>query len=70
MINFSTQVLSTFFDLLFLNLLFLGTGIVKGPFNHYKRIHKWEDGEGGTRCTIPTKRLSRVLNMYLMGFSS
>ena len=20
----------------------LGTGIVKGPFNHYKRIHKWE----------------------------
>ena len=20
----------------------LGTGVVKGPFNFYKRIHKWE----------------------------
>jgi hypothetical protein len=31
----------------------LGTGIVKGPFNHYKRIHKWERGGNGEREYIP-----------------
>ena len=47
----------------------LGTGIVKGPFNHYKRIHKWEEGPEG-RMYIRTKKPYRALNMYLYGFSS
>ena len=25
----------------------LGTGVVKGPFNFYKRVHKWERNEEG-----------------------
>ena len=25
----------------------LGTGIVKGPFNHYKRVHRWQTGPEG-----------------------
>ena len=25
----------------------LGTGVVKGPFNHYKRVHRWESGPEG-----------------------
>jgi hypothetical protein len=33
----------------------LGTGIVKGPFNHYKRIHKWERGEEG-RVYMPYEK--------------
>ncbi len=35
----------------------LGTGIVKGPFNHYKRIHSWERGEDGQRVYNPTEDL-------------
>ena len=33
----------------------LGTGIVKGPFNHYKRVHKWENGPEG-RVYSPYER--------------
>jgi len=33
----------------------LGTGIVKGPFNHYKRIHSWERGQDGERVYAPTE---------------
>jgi hypothetical protein len=33
----------------------LGTGIVKGPFNHYKRVHKWESGPEG-RVYSPYER--------------
>ena len=45
----------------------LGTGIVKGPFNHYKRIHKWEELAQKDACICRTKKPYRVLNMYLYG---
>ena len=42
------QLLDTNASTVFRNAIFesamLGTGIIKGPFNHYKRIHKWEMG--------------------------
>jgi hypothetical protein len=34
----------------------LGTGIVKGPFNFYKRIHKWERNEEGEREYVPYEK--------------
>jgi hypothetical protein len=35
----------------------LGTGIVKGPFNFYKRIHKWEKDEEGNRKYVPYEKV-------------
>ena len=35
----------------------LGTGIVKGPFNHYKRIHKWSRDEQGNRVYEPYEKI-------------
>ena len=35
----------------------LGTGIVKGPFNFYKRVHRWEKGEGAQREYIPDEKI-------------
>ena len=32
-----------------------GTGIIKGPFNYYKRLHKWERGEDNERVYAPTE---------------
>ena len=34
----------------------LGTGIVKGPFNYYKKVHKWEKGEDGERSYSPYEK--------------
>ena len=34
----------------------LGTGIVKGPFNFYKKVHKWEKGEDGERIYSPYEK--------------
>ena len=34
----------------------LGTGVVKGPFNHYKRVHKWEAGPEG-RTYVPYEKI-------------
>jgi len=34
----------------------LGTGIVKGPFNFYKRVHKWERDEDGSRSYNPYEK--------------
>ena len=31
----------------------LGTGIVKGPFNFYKKVHNWENDEQGNRVYSP-----------------
>jgi hypothetical protein len=33
----------------------LGTGIVKGPFNYYKRSHRWSRDEEGTRVYDPVE---------------
>jgi len=35
----------------------LGTGIVKGPFNYYKRISKWERDEEGNRNYAPYEKI-------------
>ena len=35
----------------------LGTGIVKGPFNFYKRVHKWEKDEEGNRSYNPYEKI-------------
>ncbi len=34
----------------------LGTGIVKGPFNFYKRVHKWERDDEGQRVYMPEEK--------------
>ena len=34
----------------------LGTGIVKGPFNFFKRIHKWERDDNGERVYSPEEK--------------
>ena len=39
----------------------LGTGIVKGPFNFNKKLHKWEDNEEGERTYKPLEvRVPRI----------
>ena len=35
----------------------LGTGIIKGPFNFYKRVHKWERDENGQRNYVPYEKI-------------
>ena len=35
----------------------LGTGIVKGPFNFYKQVHKWETNEEGERDYSPSEKI-------------
>jgi hypothetical protein len=38
----------------------LGTGIVKGPFNFNKTLHKWDDGEEGRVYTPIDVRVPRI----------
>ena len=39
----------------------LGTGIVKGPFNYNKKLHKWDTGEDGERSYNPLEvRVPRI----------
>ena len=39
----------------------LGTGIVKGPFNYNKKLHKWDTGEDGERTYNPLEvRVPRI----------
>jgi len=35
----------------------LGTGIVKGPFNFYKRVHQWKRDEEGERTYTPYEKV-------------
>ena len=36
----------------------LGTGVVKGPFNFYKKVHKWErNPETGEKTYVPDEKL-------------
>ena len=37
-----------------------GTGIVKGPFNFNKTLHKWESGENGRTYTPTAVRVPRI----------
>jgi len=38
----------------------LGTGIVKGPFNHYKRVHRWKSGPEGRVYSPYEKTVPRI----------
>ena len=47
----------------------LGTGIVKGPFNFYKRVHKWEKDEQGERVYSPyEKTVPRIETVSIWDF--
>ena len=35
----------------------LGTGVVKGPFNFYKKVHKWSKNEDGERFYDPMDKI-------------
>jgi hypothetical protein len=35
----------------------LGTGVVKGPFNFYKRVHQWKKNEEGERVYEPYEKI-------------
>ena len=47
----------------------LGTGVVKGPFNFYKRVHKWEKDEMGERSYAPyEKTVPRIETVSVWDF--
>lgn len=46
----------------------LGTGIVKGPFNHYKRVHKWERGPEGRMYNPYEKVVPRIEHVSAWDF--
>jgi hypothetical protein len=47
----------------------LGTGIVKGPFNFYKRIHNWQRDDMGERSYQPyEKTVPRIENVSCWDF--
>jgi hypothetical protein len=48
----------------------LGTGVVKGPFNFYKRVHKWErDPATGQKVYAPEEKLvPRIEHVSLWDF--
>ena len=47
----------------------LGTGIVKGPFNFYKRVHNWEKDQQGNRVYSPyEKTVPRVESVSVWDF--
>ena len=41
----------------------LGTGIVKGPFNFYKRLHRWERDDNGERVYSPEEKIVPRIEM-------
>jgi hypothetical protein len=46
----------------------LGSGVVKGPFNYYKRIHKWEKTEQGRQYTPYEKIVPRIEHVSIWDF--
>ena len=50
-----TNAVSEFRKAIFEASLF-GTGVIKGPFNFYKRVHKWKTNEEGEREYDPYER--------------
>ena len=47
----------------------LGTGIVKGPFNFFKRVHKWErDGDGNRNYSPFEKTVPRIEMVSIWDF--
>ena len=67
------QLLDTNATTVFRNAIFesamLGTGIIKGPFNHHKRVHKWTTGEEGGREYDPyEKTVPRLEHVSIWDF--
>ena len=46
----------------------LGTGIIKGPFNFYKRVHKWETTPEGRMYAPYEKTVPRIENVSAWDF--
>lgn len=46
----------------------LGTGVIKGPFNFYKRIHKWEKGDEGRTYAPYEKVVPRIESVSVWDF--
>lgn len=46
----------------------LGTGVIKGPFNHYKRVHKWENTPEGRMYMPYEKVMPRIEHVSLWDF--
>jgi hypothetical protein len=46
----------------------LGSGIIKGPFNYYKRIHKWEKTEMGRQYMPYEKIVPRIEHVSVWDF--
>ena len=46
----------------------LGTGVIKGPFNHYKRVHKWSSEEDGKRYDPYEKLVPRLEHVSCWDF--
>jgi hypothetical protein len=46
----------------------LGSGVVKGPFNYYKRIHKWEKTEQGRQYVPYEKIVPRIEHVSVWDF--
>ena len=57
-----TNAVNVFRNAIFESSL-LGTGIVKGPFNFYKRVHKWGRDEDGEREYQPYEKVVPRIEM-------
>jgi len=66
------QLLDTNATTVFRNSIFescmLGTGVIKGPFNHYKRVHKWSSEEDGKRYDPYEKLVPRLEHVSCWDF--
>ena len=63
-----TSAVNVFRSAIFESAL-LGTGIVKGPFNFYKRVHRWERDENNERVYAPyEKTVPRIEHVSVWDF--
>ncbi len=66
------QLLDTNASTVFRNAVFeaamLGTGVIKGPFNHYKRVHKWTGGEEGRKYDPYEKTVPKLEYVSIWDF--
>ena len=51
-----TNAINVFRKAIFESAL-LGTGVIKGPFNFYKRVHKWKKDDEGSREYNPYEKI-------------
>ena len=46
----------------------LGTGVIKGPFNFYKQIHRWDSGDQGRTYNPMEKLVPKIEHVSLWDF--